>query len=124
MTTISSSEISSWSLWEVRSYPGRTGSLFGSSSSLRVNVCSRASVLVSSLRTQTTALALRLASIPSTNASYWDGWILNCVQTLSSRGAPSDYILEFLEISAQEVNRADLLGPAKFDLSHTSTFVN
>jgi hypothetical protein len=71
---------------------------------------------------QTTALALRLASLPSTEASHWGGWILDCVQTLSIRGAPSDYILEFLEIAAQEVNRADLLGPAKCVSAHSRAF--
>jgi hypothetical protein len=62
---------------------------------------------------QTTALALRLASLPASDSSHWESWIMNCVQTLSAGGAPTDYILEFLEISAQELGRADLLGPAK-----------
>lgn len=32
---------------------------------------------------------------------------------MGNQGASRIYILEFLEIAAQEVGRADLLGPAK-----------
>jgi hypothetical protein len=69
-------------------------------------------------RFKVTALALRLASLPDSDASHWEGWTIATVQTISTATASAgvstnEYVLEFLEIAAQEVNRADLLGPAK-----------
>jgi hypothetical protein len=63
---------------------------------------------------QLTALALRLVPLPQTNDMHWPTWLQSCVSALSSRGASGAVLLEFLEIAAEEVQRADLLLASKY----------
>jgi hypothetical protein len=58
---------------------------------------------------QLSALALRL--VPQ-EPSRWPNWIVVTSTELSSAGAATEHILDFLEIVVEEVNGADLL-PAK-----------
>lgn len=58
---------------------------------------------------QLSALALRL--VPQ-EPSRWPNWIMVTSTELSSAGAATEHILDFLEIVVEEVNGADLL-PAK-----------
>ncbi len=58
---------------------------------------------------QLSALALRL--VPQ-DPSRWPNWIVVTSTELSSVGAATEHILDFLEIVVEEVNGADLL-PAK-----------
>lgn len=58
---------------------------------------------------QLTALALRL--VPQ-DPSRWPNWIVATSTELSSAGAATEHVLDFLEIAVEEVNGADLL-PAK-----------
>jgi hypothetical protein len=58
---------------------------------------------------QLSALALRL--VPQ-EPSRWPNWIIATSTELSSAGAATEHILDFLEIIVEEVNGADLL-PAK-----------
>jgi hypothetical protein len=58
---------------------------------------------------QLSALALRL--VPQ-DPSRWPNWIVATSTELSTAGATTEHILDFLEIAVEEVNGADLL-PAK-----------
>lgn len=60
---------------------------------------------------QISSLALRL--VPG-HPSKWTDWILTVVTSLSGSGANREYILEFLEIAAEEVGTADLTSTSKF----------
>ncbi|KAI0791113.1 ARM repeat-containing protein [Abortiporus biennis] len=57
-----------------------------------------------------TSLALKICSQPETQ---WPEWLLSSVQSLSSRGANAESLLNFLEIVAEEVESADLLASHK-----------
>ena len=59
---------------------------------------------------QITALALKL--VPG-HPSRWTEWILECTVALSGRGAPREYIFDFLVIAAEEIQRSDLLPQSK-----------
>lgn len=55
---------------------------------------------------QLSALALRL--VPQ-EPSRWPNWIIATATELSSAGANTEHVLDFLEIVVEEVNGADLL---------------
>jgi hypothetical protein len=55
---------------------------------------------------QLSALALRL--VPQ-EPSRWPNWIMVTFTGLSSAGAATEHVLDFLEIVVEEVNGADLL---------------
>ncbi|KAJ3726691.1 armadillo-type protein [Lentinula raphanica] len=57
-----------------------------------------------------TSLALRL--VPQ-HPTRWPGWILHCVTSFSGNGASAENVLDFLSISAEEVETADLTGSSK-----------
>jgi hypothetical protein len=57
-----------------------------------------------------TSLALHLVS---KSPPQWSDWVMDCVAHLSGGGSPSEPILDFLCIVAEEVGSADLLGGAK-----------
>ena len=61
-------------------------------------------------RFQITSLALKIA--PG-SPSAWPGWIVSTIEFLSSRGTPTEILLDFLSIVAEEVETADLIGPSK-----------
>jgi hypothetical protein len=60
--------------------------------------------------TKLTSLALKLSP---TRPSQWPDWIIMCVTYLSGRGVPTEHLLDFLSIVAEEVDTADLLGSSK-----------
>jgi hypothetical protein len=59
---------------------------------------------------QLSAIALKLAPVHPTQ---WPDWILASVTYFSGRGSPTEHILDFLSIAAEEVDTADLLGSNK-----------
>jgi importin-13 len=61
---------------------------------------------------QLSALALRL--VPQ-DPSRWPNWIIATSTELSSAGAATEHILDFLEIVVEEVNVADLLPAKKYE---------
>jgi len=61
---------------------------------------------------QLSALALRL--VPQ-DPSRWPNWIIVTSTELSSAGAATEHILDFLEIVVEEVNVADLLPAKKYE---------
>lgn len=66
--------------------------------------------LTSAFFHQITSLALKIApGSPST----WPDWIVSTVEFLSSRGTPTENVLDFLSIAAEEVETADLIGSNK-----------
>jgi hypothetical protein len=62
------------------------------------------------LSDQLTSLALKL--VPG-RPTRWPDWIMACVTSFSGVGAPTEHILDFLAIVAEEVGSADLLGQSK-----------
>ncbi|KAI6014180.1 armadillo-type protein [Pisolithus marmoratus] len=62
------------------------------------------------------SLALKLATGAP---SGWPDWIVSTVEFLSSRGASTGSLLEFLAIVAEEVESADLVGPRKVQMKQT-----
>ncbi len=62
------------------------------------------------LSAQITSLALKL--VPG-HPSQWPDWILSVVTILSGGGAPPEYLLEFLEIAAEEYGSSDLVATSK-----------
>jgi hypothetical protein len=63
---------------------------------------------------QLSALALRL--VPQ-DTPRWPDWIITTATALSSAGASTEHILDFLEIVVEEVNGADLLPTKRCDLT-------
>ena len=59
---------------------------------------------------QITSLALKIA--PG-SPSIWPDWIVSTVEFLSSRGTPTEMVLDLLSIVAEEVETADLIGASK-----------
>ncbi|KLO16646.1 ARM repeat-containing protein [Schizopora paradoxa] len=70
----------------------------------------RAKVTLRKLFVALTALALKLAP---EHPSQWPDWILSVVTILSGGGAPPEYLLEFLEIAAEEYGSSDLIPTKK-----------
>lgn len=60
---------------------------------------------------QLSALALRL--VPQ-EPPRWPDWVITTATTLSSAGASTEHILDFLEIAVEEVNGADLLPTKRY----------
>ncbi|KIK18577.1 hypothetical protein PISMIDRAFT_109109 [Pisolithus microcarpus 441] len=73
-------------------------------------------VILRKLFVAITSLALKLA--PGA-PSGWPDWIVSTVDFLSSRGASTGSLLEFLSIVAEEVESADLVGPRKLQMKQT-----
>ncbi|KAI0247835.1 ARM repeat-containing protein [Lactifluus subvellereus] len=63
-------------------------------------------VILRKLFVALSALALRL--VPQ-DPPRWPDWVITTATTLSSAGASTEHILDFLEIAVEEVNGADLL---------------
>ncbi|KAA1477613.1 ARM repeat-containing protein [Dentipellis sp. KUC8613] len=78
----------------------------------------RSKVIIRKLFVALCSLALKLA--PG-QQSQWPDWVLSCVTTLSGHGASAEYVLEFLEIVAEEVQGADLLAPKRVQMQQTLT---
>ncbi|KAF8124319.1 armadillo-type protein [Boletus edulis] len=63
-----------------------------------------------------TSLALKIApGSPST----WPDWIVSTVEFLSSQGTPTEILLDFLSIVAEEVETADLIGMSRMQMHQT-----
>ncbi|KAF8632069.1 hypothetical protein AX15_002067 [Amanita polypyramis BW_CC] len=63
-----------------------------------------------------TSLALKL--VPG-RPIRWPEWIITCVTSFSGVGAHTEYIHDFLAITAEEVGSADLLGSSKMQMQQT-----
>ncbi|KAH7905355.1 armadillo-type protein [Hygrophoropsis aurantiaca] len=87
----------------------------------------RNKVILRKLFVALASLALKIAPFSSSSStsgqyqsqSQWPDWIIASVNFLSSRGAPSEHILDFLTIVAEEVKTADLIGGAKMQMSQS-----
>ncbi|KAK0477030.1 armadillo-type protein [Armillaria novae-zelandiae] len=73
-------------------------------------VIGRNNVILRKLFVSLCSLALKLAP---QHPTQWPDWILSCVTAFSGSGAQTGPILDFLNIVAEEVSTADLLGPNK-----------
>jgi len=80
--------------------------LTGQSSALGRN-----KVVLRKLFVALSSLALKMTS---SDPPQWPDWLLFSVTALSSRGASSEHILDFLTIAVEEFVSSDLLGPHKF----------
>jgi hypothetical protein len=76
----------------------------------------RGKVILRKLFVALTSLALKL--VPG-RPTRWPDWIMACVTSFSGVGAPSEHILDFLAIVAEEVGSADLLGSSKMQVQQT-----
>ncbi|KAH7927601.1 ARM repeat-containing protein [Leucogyrophana mollusca] len=76
----------------------------------------RNKVILRKLFVAIASLALKLAPGSS---SQWPDWIVSSVKFLSSRGSASEHLLDYLSIVAEEVESADLLGPAKMQMQQS-----
>ncbi|KIK52851.1 hypothetical protein GYMLUDRAFT_179628 [Collybiopsis luxurians FD-317 M1] len=75
-------------------------------------------IILRKLFVSLSSLALKLVSVHPTR---WPDWILHCVTSLSGNGAPSEHILDFLSIVAEEVGTADLVGPSEARMKQSMT---
>ncbi|KAI0937932.1 hypothetical protein AcW1_002387 [Taiwanofungus camphoratus] len=76
----------------------------------------RSKVILRKLFVAITSLALKI--VPG-DPLQWPDWLLSSVRTLSDLGAPSDHLLDFLAIVAEEITSADLLAPSKALMQRT-----
>ncbi|KDQ56073.1 hypothetical protein JAAARDRAFT_36863 [Jaapia argillacea MUCL 33604] len=77
----------------------------------------RNKVILRKLFVSLTSLALKLTPL---QPSLWPDWIISSVSSLSNDyGAKQELALEFLEICAEEVDGADLLGGQKIRMQQT-----
>ncbi|KAI0318744.1 armadillo-type protein [Amylostereum chailletii] len=79
----------------------------------RCIVLGRNKVILRKLFVALSSLALKVAP------NQWPEWIVSTATTLSDRGSPVDYILDFLEIAAEETQGADLLPARKVQMDQT-----
>ncbi|KAF8553854.1 ARM repeat-containing protein [Imleria badia] len=79
-------------------------------------VSGKSKIILRKLFVAITSLALKIApGSPST----WPEWIVSTIEFLSSRGTPTEVLLDFLAIVAEEVETADLIGPSKMQMQQT-----
>ncbi|KAH0833884.1 armadillo-type protein [Lanmaoa asiatica] len=79
-------------------------------------VSGKSKIILRKLFVAITSLALKIA--PG-SPSIWPDWIVSTIEFLSSRGTPTEILLDFLSIVAEEVETADLIGASKMQMQQT-----
>ncbi|TFK99936.1 ARM repeat-containing protein [Pterulicium gracile] len=76
----------------------------------------RNKIILRKLFVAITSLALRL--VPG-HPTRWPDWIMATTGSFSQRGCPVNHILDFLTIVGEEIQTADILGPAKMQIQQS-----